>query len=110
MAKRPKPNKRQTLFEKPKYKYLGKIVRFDTPERALESTKKLETEFINAKTDEKRLRIARASQYASNRATASGKRRNLSRKEKSEYRTIARYYENTANMLFKEYNSLKKKR
>ena len=101
---------KQTLFKKPKYKYLAKIVRFDTPENAKKSTKKLEKEFINAKTDKKRLRIARTSLYASNRAEASGKRKNLSRKEKSEYKKIAILYKNTSNMLFKEYDSLKKEK
>jgi len=105
MSKKPK----QTLFKKPKHKYLAKIVNFDTPENAKKSTKKLEKEFVNAKTDKKRLRIARASLFASNRAEASGKRKNLSRKEKTEYRKIAVLYKNTANMLFKEYDSLKKK-
>jgi len=105
MPKKPK----RTLFEKPKYKYLAKIVRLDTPENAKKSTEKLEKEFINAKTDKKRLRIARASQKASKIADASRKRKNLSRKEQSEYRKIAILYKNTSNMLFKEYESLKKR-
>lgn len=103
MTKKPK----QTLFKKPKYKYLAKIVRFDTPENARKLVKKLENEFINAKTDKKRLRIARASLYASNRAFASGKRKKLSRKEKTEYRKIANIYKGTSQMLFKEYESRK---
>lgn len=103
-----KPKK--SLYEKPKYKYLAKIVRFDTPERARGSIEKLTNEFVNARTLTKKLRIAKASMYASNRAEASGKKKNLSRKEKSEYKKISMLYRGNAHMLFKEYNSLKEEK
>lgn len=99
-----KKKKQLGLFQKPSYKKYSKIISFKSPTKARESTKKLEEEFVNSKTNAKRLRIARVAQYSANRARATVKRKNLSRAEKSEYRKISTIYNNSANMFFKEYD------
>jgi len=103
MAKR-----KQTLFGKSKYKYLSKIVDFENPKKARVSAEKLLGHFANAKTMSKRLRVAKATQKAANMAKSSSKRKNLSSKERKEYKEISTIYDKTADLMYEQYNEMKK--
>jgi len=105
-----KKKKQKGLFQKPTYKKYSKIISFKNPVEAKKSSKKLEIEFINSKTNAKKLRIAKVAQYSANRAKATVKRKNLSRAEKSEYRKISTIYNNSAILFFKEYDYYKNKK
>lgn len=100
--------KKKTLFDKPKTKYIAKIVKFDNPTSAKKSANKLITEFGNAKTMPKRLRLARSARKAANMADATLKRKNLSHKEREEYREIEKIYSSAASIMFEQYNEMKK--
>jgi len=107
-----KSNVSNSLFKDPRFKYLAKIVSFKDINSAKKSSEKLRNEFNKAVSKVKKLRIARAAQYAANRAKASSRRKNLSQKEKKEYKQISRIYETLADELFekrKENNSGNKK-
>lgn len=92
--------KKGSMFYKDaRFKYLGKIVRMDTPKNARESTKQLESEFNKAKTSQKRLRIFRATVLAKNRADAQLKRKNLSPPERKEFKQISQIYGNSAKRM-----------
>jgi len=91
------------LFQKPKYKYLAKIVSLKSPAKARKSVVKLKKEFNSAKTDSKKVRIARATQQAANRALVTQKRKNLSSKEKKEFKEIHKIYNDAVDIMWKKY-------
>ncbi len=91
----------KTMFGPAKHKYLRDMISLRNPWAAMGSIRELSNEFRSAKTRAKRLRIARAAQLASNRASASAKKRNLSVTEKGQYREIANLYAGAAKVLFK---------
>lgn len=99
----------QTLYKKPKHKYLVKIVSFKTPTQARKSVTKLRKEFRKGKRA-KKLRIARATQYASNRAKANLKR--LKGKEYNEMKDVHSAYAGASKSFWNQYEKLygKKKR
>ena len=86
------PIKQRTLFQEPRYQKYADIVDFKDPKSARSSVKKLNDEFNDAKTHEKRVRIIRVTNLASNRAKASSLRKNLSPDEKKEFEQIAKIY------------------
>lgn len=98
-----KKNK-NTLFGEAKYAYLSKMISLKDPQSAKKSVSKLKKEFNNAKTKAKKLRIAKATQLAANRAMASTKRKHLSKKEKKEFREIGKMYDELAGNLFIKYD------
>jgi len=93
-----------SLFNTPEYGKYQKIISFDSPKKARSSAKKLNDEFNAAKTKEKKLRVARVSQYSANRAKASAKRKKLSAKERKELRKIGNIYNKQAKTLWNRYN------
>jgi len=93
----------KTMFVKPKYDYLSNIISLRNPSAARGSVKELRREFDQAKTRAKRLRIARATQLAANRAGAMLERRNLSTLECQQYRKIRGIYNDVAKRMFKKY-------
>jgi len=93
----------KTMFVKPKYDYLSNIISLRNPLAARGSVKELQREFDQAKTGAKRLRIARATQLASNRSGAMLGRRNLSSLERQQYRKIRDIYDDVAKRMFKKY-------
>ena len=98
-----KKGSRGTLFAPARYKYLEDIVSFRSPAEARISVELLWNEFNGASTRAKKLRIARATMYAANRADAAAKKKNLSPKERREYKEIARIYRQAAEKMFKRY-------
>nr|BDI55119.1 MAG: hypothetical protein [uncultured archaeon] len=86
----------RSLLKIARYKKYKEIVSLKDPTEAKESVKELYREFHLAKTHAKKLRISRVTTYASNRAYASAKRKNISAKEREEFRQIGNIYHNLA--------------
>ena len=105
----PKPAEQKTMFGPTKYGYLGDIISLRNPSAARGSVRELNREFAKAETDAKRLRIARATQLAANRAKASGLRRPLSVAERKQFSEIAGIYKRVAERMFRRYKVLAKK-
>jgi len=85
----------QTLFFPAKHKWLADIISLRTPEEAREAVRKLKKIF-NESGHSKRVLILRAVVLAANRAEAARKKKNLSAKEKKEFREIEKIYRNFA--------------
>ena len=94
---------KKTLFKKPKHKKYAEMISFKNPTQARISGRKLRKEFREAKQNAKRLRIAKATQYASNRAKAITKRKKLSTDERKQFKEIGKIYGNTAKSMWKKY-------
>ena len=94
--------RKNTMFEPSKYKKYSKIVSLTDPESARESVKELMDEFESAKTDDKRLRVARATQLASNRAEAQLGRENLSAEERDQFSEITKIYDKKADKMWEQ--------
>ena len=86
----------RSLFNPAKYKKYKEIVSLKDPTEAKESVKELYREFHLAKTHAKKLRVTRVTTFASNRAYASAKRKNISAKERDEFHQIGNIYHNLA--------------
>jgi len=95
--------KTKTMFGKPRYSYLSEMISLRNPSSARGSVRELKKEFDDADTSAKKLRIARATQLAANRAGATRKRKGLSRIEKGEYGQISDIYNKAAKVLFRKY-------
>jgi hypothetical protein len=98
----------RTLFSPPKHKYLSAAVSLRSSSEAREAINLLNDEYDAAWTRAKRLRIARATQLAANRAEASLKRHNLSATERKQLREVAGMYSRAAERMFKSYNYLRR--
>lgn len=110
IAKKKKGRKRrQTLFKPPRFKKYAKMISFRNTTEASQSIRKLRKEFREAKTDEKKLRIARTTQYASNRAFASAKRKKLTVEKRKTLKAIGKMYDDTADDFWKFYAEMKKR-
>lgn len=83
MAKRKK-----TMFKPAKSKRLAGIVKMDNITNATKSASKLKGLFNRAKTRKYKVKIKRSTTLAYNRAGAMLKRKNLSTKEKRQFRRI----------------------
>lgn len=94
--------RRRTLFFESKSKKLASIVTFKNPSAARGAVKELGREFNGAKTDDKRLRVFRATLLAANRALASSKRKNLSSRERNELKQISGIYRKAAKAFQKK--------
>ena len=95
-----------TMFGKPKHKYLRDIISIRTPESATGSVRELNREFNQAKTKAKKLRIARATLLASNRAKAMLSKR-LSPRERGEMLMVSAIYKKAAERMFDVYGRMK---
>ena len=84
--------KGKTLFFPPRSKKFADIISVESPEKAKKSVKILESEFINAKTRTKKVQIKQRTVLVANRAGATLKRKNLSPKERKEFKEIERIY------------------
>jgi hypothetical protein len=80
------------LFKESKSDYLSEIISFRNPEEAKDSVEQLKEEFKYSETNDKRLRIKRATLYASNRAKAILNKEDLSSKEREEFKEISKIY------------------
>ena len=96
---------RKTMFVKPVSQALADMVSLRNPGSAKGSVIELTNEFMAAKTQDKRLRIARATMVAGNRANASAKRINLSDRERQEFIRIYHIYNMAAKGMFAIYKS-----
>lgn len=94
---------RKTMFGPTKHKYLGDMISLRNPAAARGSIRELKKEFSGASTPKKKLRIARATQLASNRAKVMSKNMRLSAGERAEAREMAKLYRDTASRMFKQY-------
>lgn len=94
---------KKTLFKKPKHKKYAKMISFKNPTQARISARKLRKEFREAKQRAKKRRVARATQYASNRAKASGKRKKLSTDERKQFKEIGKIYDTTAKSMWEKF-------
>jgi len=93
----------KTMFVKPKSQALADMVSLRNPSSARGSIRELGREFNQAFLKDKKLRIARATMLAANRAAATVKRRGLSMAERKEFREIARIYKTAAVAMFAAY-------
>lgn len=92
-----------TMFGPAKYRNLSEMVSLRNPSAARGSVRELRKAFDSAATKDKKLRIARATQLAANRAAASANRGNLSAGERKQYREIAGIYGRAATAMFRRY-------
>lgn len=92
----------KTIFFKAKHKYLGDMISLKSPALARISVIDLKQEFKDAQTNDKKLRIARATMLASNRAKVILKKKGLSLKERTEFRQILSIYKKVAEDMFRK--------
>ncbi|RLC85158.1 MAG: hypothetical protein DRJ03_12380 [Chloroflexi bacterium] len=97
-------SKSKTLFHKPRWKGLAKIIRLDKPKNARKAAKKLLEQCKEAKKPSAVLRRAKALQEAANRARAAMKKKNLREKERKECEKIAEIYDKAADKAFALYH------
>lgn len=93
----------RTMFFKPKTKKYAKIIELDDPQSAKGSVNKLKREYNKAKTKAKKRKIIRVTTLASNRAKAMGKKRNLSKREKTEFKRISNIYKKAGKTFSQKY-------
>ena len=98
----------RTLFSDPRYKKYSKIVTFDSKSGADVASKRLLDEFNDAKTQAKRLRIARVAQYSANRARVSFRRKDISEENRQKLKEISKVYGKQAAKFWKRYRTYKK--
>jgi len=97
----------RTMFGPTKTKYLGDIISLRTQAAAGISVRKLKSEYAGARTQSKRLRIARATQLAANRSRVMSRNVRLSRIERAEARKVNRVYDSAASTMFRSYRKSK---
>lgn len=98
--------RKKTLYKPAKHKKYAKIVSFKNPTQAFNSVRKLRKEYRESKTKAKKLRIARVTQYASNRARATLSKKGLSRKEQQDLRQIHGIYKTQAKSFWTRYKTI----
>ena len=101
---------RKTMFGPTKNQYLGDMVSLRNPSAARGSIRELRNEFDTAATLSKKLRVARATQLAANRATVMSKNMRLSAKERAEAREMSKMYAKAADAMFIKYRVLSAKK
>lgn len=101
--KQPKTKTMLTMFGPAKYDYLRDMISLRTPATARSSVTELLREFRGATTKDKKLRIARATQLAANRAKVGAGNKNLSPRERGQYSDIAGIYKQAAKKMFRDY-------
>lgn len=99
--------KNKTLFISSKSKY-SEIVEIDDIDSAKESIKKLQAEYDSSKRRDKKIRIYHVADLTSKRCYASARRKNISPKEKSEFKKIGNLYQDFALRLKMKNQKLQK--
>jgi len=84
--------RRRTMFGKRKWKRLAEVVSLVNPTEARKSTTWLKRHFRELKSREHKVAVKRATVLASVRAEAMLKKKDLSSKERAEFRKIAKIY------------------
>lgn len=90
---------KKTLYSKPKYTYLAKIISLESPKKALDSASNIFKEFTQAVQSSKKTRILRATDLAMKRAEVGSTNPRISEKERKEYKVIAKIYKQTYDIL-----------
>ena len=85
--------------KKPKHKKYAEMISFKNSTQARISARKLRKEFREAKRKDKKIRIVRATQYASNRAKTITKKKNLNIDERKQFKEIGKIYDTTAKSM-----------
>jgi len=106
-SKRSNSIRKQSLFTKGKYEKYDEMVSFKSYKQAKDSAEELAMEYAKSKTKEKKLRIARVTQYSANRARAMSRKKNLSKEEKKELKKVANAYGYIAVQMWSNYRKLK---
>lgn len=88
-----------TMFFPAKYQKYADIVSLESPAKARESKRELLNEYRSAKTNDKKVRVKRSAVLAMNRAEVTLKRKNLSDKERKEFREIKQIYASTISKM-----------
>lgn len=96
-----------TLFKEAKYKKYNKIVSFRSISEAEESVSILESEFKDAKTKSKKLRVARVTQFSANKVRVMARKKDLKTETRNRYKKISRMYGKSAIQMWKEYRRMK---
>ena len=96
----------KTMFGPAKNQYLADMISLRNPSAARGSIRELRNEFSEAATLAKKLRVARATQLASNRAGVMSKNTRLSVKERTEAREMCKMYKSAASGMFLTYRVL----
>lgn len=97
---------KKAVFTDPKYQKYSDMVELDEIENAKISANKLEKEFEDAKTKDKKLRVARVTQFSAVRARAMSRNPNISKDDKKELQIISRLYGKKAVKMWKQYRKL----
>lgn len=84
--------KQNTLFFPPKSKKFAEIISIESPNKAKKSVVELEKEFKKAKFHNSKVKIKNRTVLVANRVEATLKRKNLSDKERTEFKQILRIY------------------
>lgn len=97
------------LFRPPRWKYIAEVVTFETPGKAREAAGRLVRALERGRLGRLRigrrraLSIARALQYAANRAKAAARNPRISARERAELRRISEIYDRAAERAFEIY-------
>lgn len=84
--------RRHTMFGERKWKRLAAVVSLTSPAEARKSATWLKRHFRELKSREHKVAVKRACVLAHNRALAARKKKDLSAKEKKEFKEIAKIY------------------
>lgn len=105
-----KRSRNKGLFASSRSKKYSKIISVESPAKATHSIEVLHRNFRKSKSRPNKLKIARRTMYAGNRAKAMGKKSGLSAKERHEFSVVGNHYQKAAKTMFREYNQGKKRR
>lgn len=85
--------RRHTMFGERRWRRLAEVVSLENPAEARRSAVWLKRHFKELRSHEHKVAVKRATVLAMNRSRAAMKRKDLSSREKSEFRKIAKIYE-----------------
>lgn len=91
--------RKKTMFVEPKTKMLAAVVKVDSPVNARKSATSLKKMFREREHRDSKVRIKRATVLACSRSRAMLKKKDLSSKEKAEFREIAAIYKKAYKLM-----------
>lgn len=91
--------RRHTMFGERRWKQLAEVVSLENPVEARNSAVWLKRHFKELKSREHKVAVKRATVLAANRADAMLKKKDLSRKERNEFRKIVTIYRQAAKQM-----------
>ena len=90
--------RRRTLFFPPRHRKIAEIISIESPKKARHAVKTL-LRMAKKAPHRRKVLIKRSIVLAANRAEAASKKRNLSRREKKELKTVAKIYRTAARKI-----------